>query len=95
MRTEWSLTEMMNFLTSGLSLLRKHTVTLKDVRSCDFLMIAMFKKVKFALKGVMKAQKGAKYSSTLSLTSALDEGGLVKGTPRPLYLRERDPVPTV
>jgi hypothetical protein len=82
----------MNFLTSGLSLLRKHTVTLKDVRSCDFLMIAMFKKVNFALKG---AQRGAKYSSTLSLTSALDEGGLVKATPRPLYLRERDPAPTV
>jgi len=33
---------------------------------------------------------GYKYSSTLSLTSALDEGGcLLNVTPRPLYPRER------
>ena len=33
-----------------------------------------------------------RYSSTLSLTSALDLGGCFKATPRPLYHRERDPV---
>ena len=36
---------------------------------------------------------GVMYSSTLSLTSALD--GVVKDTLRPLYPRERDPVPIV
>ena len=34
-----------------------------------------------------------KYTSTPSLTSAVD--GVVNVTPRLLYLRERDPVPTV
>jgi hypothetical protein len=34
-----------------------------------------------------------RYSSNLSLTSALD--GVVNATPRPLYPRERDPVPIV
>ena len=33
------------------------------------------------------------YSSTLSLTSALDVGGWSKPRPLPLYLREREPVP--
>jgi hypothetical protein len=33
------------------------------------------------------------YSSTLSLTSGLDEGVVVNATPRPLYPQERDPVP--
>ena len=32
------------------------------------------------------------YSSTLSLTSELDGGWVVKATPRPLYSWERDPV---
>jgi hypothetical protein len=31
--------------------------------------------------------------STISLTSALDGGWVVKATPQPLYPRERDPVP--
>jgi hypothetical protein len=35
-----------------------------------------------------------RYSSTVSLTSALDGVGL-NATPQPLYLRERDPVPIV
>ena len=35
-----------------------------------------------------------RYSSTLSLTSALDGGWVVKATPRPLY-PEKDPVPVV
>jgi hypothetical protein len=34
-----------------------------------------------------------RYSATLSLTSALDGGWVVNTTPRPLYPRERDPVP--
>ena len=35
-----------------------------------------------------------RYSSTLSLTSALDGGGwVVNATPRPLYPWDRDPVP--
>ena len=33
-----------------------------------------------------------RYSSTVSLTSALDEGGIVNATPRQLYPRERDPI---
>ena len=36
-----------------------------------------------------------KYSSTLSLTSELGVGLVVKATPRRLYSRERDPVPNV
>ena len=40
----------------------------------------------------MKANRG--YSSTLSLTSAL-EGWVATSSHRPLYLRERDPVPMV
>jgi hypothetical protein len=36
-----------------------------------------------------------RYSSTLSLTSALEAGGVVNSTPRPLYPRERNPVPIV
>jgi hypothetical protein len=40
----------------------------------------------------MKAQM-RRYSSTLSLTSALDEGWVVNATPRPLYPQERAPVP--
>jgi hypothetical protein len=35
------------------------------------------------------------YSSTLSLTSALNGGGVVNVSPRPLYLQEREPVPIV
>ena len=35
------------------------------------------------------------YSSTLSLTSALNGGGVVSVSPRPLYLQETDPVPIV
>ena len=36
-----------------------------------------------------------RYSSTLSLTSALDGGWVVNATPRPLYPRVRDHVPIV
>jgi hypothetical protein len=36
-----------------------------------------------------------RYSSTLSLTLALDEGWVVNSTPRPLYPREKNPVPIV
>ena len=36
-----------------------------------------------------------RYSSTLYLTSALDGGGAFNATPRPLYSREREPVPIV
>ena len=36
-----------------------------------------------------------RYSSTLSLTSALDVGWVVNATPRALYSREKDPVPIV
>jgi hypothetical protein len=49
-------------------------------------------KVKFTLKQAMKTQCG-RYSSTLSLTLALDGG--VNATPQLLYPRERDPVPIV
>jgi hypothetical protein len=50
-------------------------------------------KVKFTIQPAMKAQR---YSSTLSLISALDGGGgVVNTTPRPLYSRERGPVPIV
>ena len=38
---------------------------------------------------------GDRDSFTLSLTSALDEGVVVKATSRSLYPREKDPVPTV
>jgi hypothetical protein len=45
-------------------------------------------KVKFALEQATKAQRGEqRYSSTLSLTSALD--WVVIATPRPLYPRKR------
>ena len=33
------------------------------------------------------------YGSTLSLISTLDGGGIYNATPRPLFLREGDPVP--
>jgi hypothetical protein len=46
-------------------------------------------KVKFALE---QAMKSLRYIYTLSLTTALDGGDV---TPRPLYSRERDPVPFV
>jgi hypothetical protein len=36
-----------------------------------------------------------RYSSTFYLTSALDGGWVVNATTRPLYPRERDPVPIV
>jgi hypothetical protein len=36
---------------------------------------------------------GWKYSSTLSLTTALEGGGVVNVIPRPLYPWEREPVP--
>ena len=52
--------------------------------------------VKFALEETMKAQRGEqRYSSTLSLTSALDRGWVVNATPRPLHPREREPVSIV
>jgi hypothetical protein len=51
-------------------------------------------KVKFTLEQATKAQRGSRYSSILSLTSASD-GWMVNATPRPLYLREREPVPIV
>jgi len=41
------------------------------------------------------ARGGWRYSSTLSLTSALDVEWVVNATPRSFYPRERDPVPTV
>ena len=50
-------------------------------------------KVKFTLEQATKAQKG-RYSSTLSLTSALDRGGW--SMPRPgCFTPGMDPVPTV
>jgi len=39
--------------------------------------------------------KAHRRGSTLSLTSALDEGGWLKPRALPLYPRERHPVPTV
>ena len=36
-----------------------------------------------------------RYRFTLSLTSALDAGGLSNATPRKIYPREKDPVPIV
>jgi hypothetical protein len=49
--------------------------------------------MKFALEQAMKAQR---YSSTLSLTSALDGvRGVVSDTTRPFYLRKRDPLSIV
>jgi hypothetical protein len=35
------------------------------------------------------------YSSTVSLTSALDRGWVVNATPRPIYARERNQLPIV
>ena len=49
-------------------------------------------KIKFALQQAMKAQR-RRYSSSLSLTSALDEEWMVIATLRQLYSRERHPVP--
>jgi len=43
----------------------------------------------------MKAQSLERYSSTRSLTSALDGGWVVNAVPRPLYRRERGLLPTV
>jgi hypothetical protein len=45
------------------------------------LLYIKLKKVKFTLEQAMKAQRGSRDSSTLSLTSALDGGGW--STPRP------------
>ena len=42
-------------------------------------------KVIFTLEQATKAQRGEKYSSTLSLASALDGGWVVNVTPRPLH----------
>ena len=36
-----------------------------------------------------------RHSSTIALTSALEGGGAVSATPRPIYPREVNPVPTV
>jgi hypothetical protein len=53
------------------------------------------KKVKFTLQPAMKAQRGSRCITTLSLTSALDGGGWSTPRPGPLYPREREPVPIV
>ena len=58
----------------------------------DILCKVKVKKVEFTLEQAMEAQKGSSYSSTLSLTSALDRV-VVSATLRPLYPWERDPVP--
>ena len=48
-----------------------------------------YKKVKFTLEQAAKVQLWSeKYSSTLSLTSALDLEWVFNATPRPLYTRE-------
>ena len=51
-------------------------------------------KVKFNLEHGVKAHR-SRSMALLSLTSALDGGGGVNDTPRPLCPRERDPVPIV
>jgi hypothetical protein len=54
--------------------------------------------VKLVLEEAMKApeRKLWRYSSTLSLTSALQVGGwMITATPRPLYPQETEPVPIV
>jgi hypothetical protein len=51
-------------------------------------------KVRFTLEQAMKAQRGSR-DKALSLALALDGGWVVNATPRPLYPRDIDPVPTV
>jgi hypothetical protein len=50
-------------------------------------------KVKFTLEQAMKAQRGSR--GIPSSTSLLDGGWTVDATQRPLYPRERNPVPIV
>jgi hypothetical protein len=52
------------------------------------------KGIKFILEQAMKAQKGNR-GITVLCKSALDEGFVFNATPRPLYPRERNPVPIV
>jgi hypothetical protein len=52
-------------------------------------------KIKFTLEQATKAQRGSSYSSTYSLTSALDGGGWSTASPGTLYPQKREPVPIV
>ena len=63
--------------------------------SNDAVQIKIEMKIKFTLEQVTKAQRGKwKYSSTLSLTSALDRSWL--STPRPgRFTPGKEQVPTV
>ena len=53
------------------------------------------KKVKVALEQAMKAQSGSGGIALLFFNLGTRCGCVVNATPRPLYLRERDPVPIV
>jgi hypothetical protein len=51
-------------------------------------------KAKFTLTTDHEDPDWEKYNSTISLTSSIDGWGwVVKAKPRPVYRRERDPVP--
>jgi hypothetical protein len=51
--------------------------------------VSIYVYVNFALELAMKAQRGKRNGSTLSLTPALSGGWVIKVMPRPLYPRER------
>jgi hypothetical protein len=63
-------------------------MTVDTHEKCEFLAY------KFILEQTTKAQRGSRYSSTLSLTSVLDGCGWLM--PRPgCFTPRKDPVPTV
>jgi hypothetical protein len=60
------------------------------------IYMSLLEKVKFALEQAMKAQRDSRGIELLFLFK-LDArcGWMTNATPRPLYLRDRDPVPIV
>jgi hypothetical protein len=52
-------------------------------------------KVKFSLERAMKAQRGSRGIALLFLNPGTRWGWVVNSNPRPLYPRERVPVPIV
>ena len=75
---------------------------MRNSNTCFYILVgprANLQKGKFRPRTRQQGQQGPqaeqRYSSTLSLNSAQDSGRVLNATLRPLYHRERNPVPIV